>query len=62
MAALLGLGLNYAAYESEIYRSALLAVPVGQLEAAKTLGFSDFQHEHLAIRMEIAARSGLGFL
>jgi polar amino acid transport system substrate-binding protein len=43
MAALLGLGLNYAAYESEIYRGALLAVPVGQLEAAKTLGFSDFQ-------------------
>ena len=42
-AALLGLGLNYAAYESEIYRGALLAVPVGQLEAAKTLGFSDFQ-------------------
>jgi polar amino acid transport system substrate-binding protein len=43
VAALLGLGLNYAAYESEIYRGALLAVPVGQLEAAKTLGFSDFQ-------------------
>ena len=33
-AALLGLALNYAAYESEIYRSALEAVPVGQLEAA----------------------------
>ena len=43
VAALLGLGLNYAAYESEIYRGALLAVPVGQLEAARTLGFSDFQ-------------------
>ena len=42
-AALLGLGLNYAAYESEIYRGALLAVPVGQLEAAKTLGFRDLQ-------------------
>ena len=40
VAALLGLGLNYAAYESEIYRSALLSVPVGQLEAARTLGFS----------------------
>jgi polar amino acid transport system substrate-binding protein len=39
-AALLGLGLNYAAYESEIYRGALLAVPRGQLEAAQTLGFS----------------------
>jgi polar amino acid transport system substrate-binding protein len=43
MAALLGLGLNYAAYESEIYRGALLAVPVGQLEAAKTLGFTRMQ-------------------
>ena len=43
VAALLGLALNYAAYESEIYRSALLAVPVGQLEASRTLGFSEFQ-------------------
>jgi polar amino acid transport system substrate-binding protein len=42
-AALLGLGINYAAYESEIYRSALQAVPVGQLEAARTLGFSRMQ-------------------
>ncbi len=42
-AALLGLGVNYAAYESEIYRSALHAVPVGQLEAARTLGFSRMQ-------------------
>jgi polar amino acid transport system substrate-binding protein len=43
MAALLGLALNYAAYESEIYRSALLSVPVGQLEAARTLGFTELQ-------------------
>ena len=43
IAALLGLALNYAAYESEIYRGALLAVPVGQLEASRTLGFSEFQ-------------------
>ncbi len=43
MAALLGLGLNYAAYESEIYRSALLAVPRGQLEAARILGFTRMQ-------------------
>jgi His/Glu/Gln/Arg/opine family amino acid ABC transporter permease subunit len=42
-AALLGLGLNYAAYESEIYRSALEAVPRGQLEAARLLGFSRMQ-------------------
>jgi polar amino acid transport system substrate-binding protein len=43
VAALIGLGLNYAAYESEIYRSALLAVPGGQLDAARALGLSDRQ-------------------
>ena len=43
LAALIGLGLNYAAYESEIYRSALEAVPVGQLDAARTLGLSRHQ-------------------
>jgi polar amino acid transport system substrate-binding protein len=43
VAALLGLALNYAAYESEIYRAALLAVSVGQLEAARTLGLSERQ-------------------
>jgi polar amino acid transport system substrate-binding protein len=43
IAALLGLALNYAAYESEIYRSALEAVSVGQLEAARTLGLTERQ-------------------
>jgi polar amino acid transport system substrate-binding protein len=43
VAALLGLGLNYAAYESEIYRGSLEAVPKGQLEAARTLGLSERQ-------------------
>jgi polar amino acid transport system substrate-binding protein len=43
LAALLGLGLNYAAYESEIYRGALEAVPSGQLDAARTLGFGERQ-------------------
>jgi polar amino acid transport system substrate-binding protein len=43
VAALLGLGLNYAAYESEIYRGALEAVPRGQLEAARTLGLTEGQ-------------------
>jgi len=43
VAGLIGLGLNYAAYESEIYRSALQAVPPGQLDAARTLGFTDRQ-------------------
>jgi polar amino acid transport system substrate-binding protein len=43
VAALLGLGLNYAAYESEIYRGALEAVSRGQLEAARTLGLTESQ-------------------
>ena len=43
VAAFLGLGLNYAAYESEIYRGALEAVPKGQLEAARTLGLTEGQ-------------------
>jgi polar amino acid transport system substrate-binding protein len=43
VAALVGLGLNYAAYESEIYRGAMEAVARGQLEAARTLGFTEFQ-------------------
>jgi polar amino acid transport system substrate-binding protein len=43
VAALIGLGLNYAAYESEIYRSALEAIPTVQLEAARVLGLSKAQ-------------------
>jgi polar amino acid transport system substrate-binding protein len=39
-AAILGLGLNYAAYEAEIYRSAISAIPRGQWEAAASLGMS----------------------
>ncbi len=36
--AVIGLGLNYAAYEAEIYRAAVGAIPVGQWEAAASLG------------------------
>ncbi len=36
--AILGLAINYSAYESEIYRAGLQAVPKGQLEAALSLG------------------------
>jgi polar amino acid transport system substrate-binding protein len=43
VAALLGLALNYAAYESEIYRGALEAVPAGQLDAARILGLNELQ-------------------
>jgi polar amino acid transport system substrate-binding protein len=39
-AAVVGLGLNYAAYEAELYRAGLEAVPAGQTEAALALGMS----------------------
>ena len=40
LTALVGLGLNYAAYESQVYRAALEAIPKGQHEAAYALGMS----------------------
>jgi polar amino acid transport system substrate-binding protein len=40
ISAVLGLALNYAAYEAEIYRAGLLAIPVGQMEAALALGLT----------------------
>ncbi|MCE9546008.1 MAG: ABC transporter substrate-binding protein/permease [Planctomycetia bacterium] len=39
-AAILGFGLNYAAYEAEIYRAGISAVPHGQWEAAASLGMA----------------------
>ena len=42
-AAILGLGLNYAAYEAEVYRGALQAIPHGQTEAAHALGLTRAQ-------------------
>src|SRR6185503_2586071 len=38
--AILGLAVNYSAYESEIYRAGLQAIPPGQMEAALSLGMS----------------------
>jgi polar amino acid transport system substrate-binding protein len=42
-AAVIGLGLNYSAQESEIYRSGLNSVHPNQIEAAKMLGLTQFQ-------------------
>ena len=39
-AAFLGLGMNYAAYEAELYRAGINAVPKGQMEAALSLGMT----------------------
>src|SRR5262249_18671042 len=60
VAALLGLALNYSAYESEIYRAALEAISTGQLEAARTLGLTAAQvlrpvRGREAVRLALAA-------
>lgn len=39
----IGLGLNYAAYEAEIYRTGLFAIPRTQWEAALALGMTRWQ-------------------
>lgn len=43
VAAVVGLGLNYAAYEAENYRGAIQAIPRGQMEAALSLGMTHAQ-------------------
>ncbi len=39
-AAFIGLGMNYAAYEAELYRAGINAVAKGQMEAALSLGMT----------------------
>ena len=39
-ASILGFGLNYAAYQAEIYRAGIASIPVGQWEAGASLGMS----------------------
>jgi polar amino acid transport system substrate-binding protein len=39
-AAVIGLGMNYGAYEAEVYRAGIAAVPGGQMDAATALGMS----------------------
>lgn len=52
-AAVVGLGLNYAAYEAEIYRAGIQAIPPGQMEAATVLGMSKW----LALRRIIVPQA-----
>jgi polar amino acid transport system substrate-binding protein len=41
LTAIIGFGLNYAAYEAEIYRSSIQSIPLGQWEAGRALGMSE---------------------
>jgi polar amino acid transport system substrate-binding protein len=40
VAAIAGLAINYSAYEAEIYRAGMQAIPRGQMEAALALGMT----------------------
>ncbi len=42
-AAIIALSINYAAYFAEIYRGGIEAIPKGQYEAAKVLGYNQVQ-------------------
>ena len=42
-AVIIGFSLNYAAYFAEIYRSGIEAIPIGQYEACKVLGYTKSQ-------------------
>src|SRR5947208_955677 len=43
LAAVIGLGINYAAYEAENYRAGIQSIPRGQLDAALALGLTRIQ-------------------
>ncbi len=49
LAAIVALALNTAAFQSEIYRAGLSAIPAGQLEAARLLGLTRAQ---ILVRIE----------
>lgn len=53
IAGILGLAINYSAYEAEIYRAGLQAIPKGQMEAALALGMSKW----MALRRIIIPQS-----
>ena len=53
LAGVIGLAVNYSAYEAEIYRAGLQAVPQGQMEAALALGMT----RRMAIRRVIVPQA-----
>lgn len=55
-AVLIGFALNYAAYFAEIYRSGIEAIPRGQYEAAKLLGYNRIQTFGLIVMPQVIKR------
>lgn len=55
-AVLIGFALNYAAYFAEIYRSGIEAIPKGQYEAAKLLGYNRIQTFFLIVMPQVVKR------
>ncbi len=49
MSAILGLGINSGAYQAEIIRSGIQAIPSGQMEAGRSVGLTYFQTMRLVI-------------
>jgi polar amino acid transport system permease protein len=54
IAGIVGMSINYTAYLSEVYRSAISAVPRTQIEAAESLGLSYWQSRRLVILPQAA--------
>ena len=55
-ATILAFSINYAAYFAEIYRGGIEAIPRGQHEAAKVLGFSPWQTFQRIILPQVVKR------
>jgi len=59
LASIVALGIRSSAYQAQIFRSALLSVPPGQLSAAKAMGFTR-PHAIWTIAIPLAFRYALG--
>ncbi len=49
VAAVIAISFCYGAYMGEVFRAGILAIPKGQLEAARSLGFNKFQTMFLVV-------------
>lgn len=53
LAVIIAFSLNYSAYFAEIYRGGIEAIPKGQYEAAKVLGYSKFETFYIIILPQV---------